>query len=131
VKLQAERAEGSNAILRHSPQGVVVNGHTFTDSLILPWQGVPRPWGVSAFEDLSEAHFTALAQQEAGPPELVLFGSGPRQRFAHPRLLSGLMAIGIGVECMDTPAACRTYNVLLQEGRRVVVALLFTAIEAA
>ena len=103
----------------------MVNGHTFTDSLVLPWQGQARPWGARQFEDLTEAHFTSLAQQTAGTPELVLFGSGPRQRFAHPRLLGGLMALGIGVECMDTPAACRTYNVLLQEGRRVVVALLF------
>jgi uncharacterized protein len=55
----------------------------------------------------------------------VIFGSGVRLRFANPRLLEPLMARRIGVETMDTSAACRTYNVLLAEGRAVVAALLF------
>ncbi len=56
---------------------------------------------------------------------MLIFGSGARLRFAHPRLLAGLMAAGIGVETMDNAAACRTYNVLLSEGRDVVAVLLF------
>jgi len=57
-------------------------------------------------------------------PEIVVLGSGPRQRFPEPRLLAAIMTRGIGCEVMDTGAACRTYNVLVSEGRRAVAALL-------
>jgi uncharacterized protein len=73
---------------------------------------------------LSEAHFEALAAFE---PELVIFGSGSRLRFVPPALLKALIGRRIGVETMDTAAACRTYNVLLAEGRSVLAALLFEA----
>jgi uncharacterized protein len=122
VKLQAERAEGSNAITRHSSEGVVVNGQTYRESLIVPWQGEVIAWSPNRFEALTAADFDTL---QAMNPELVLFGSGAKLRFAHPQLLQGLMRHRIGLETMDTAAACRTYNVLLAEGRRVVAALLF------
>jgi uncharacterized protein len=122
VKLQADRIEGSNAIARHSAEGVVVNGQTHTHSVVVAWQGPVQDWGVTDFDALTEAHFNALAERQ---PELVIFGSGSRLRFPHPSLLRALMARGIGVETMDTPAACRTYNVLLAEGRSVLTALLF------
>jgi uncharacterized protein len=55
---------------------------------------------------------------------VLLLGTGPRQRFPHPRLYRSLTDAGIGVECMDTPAACRTYNILVAEGRRAIAAIL-------
>ena len=122
MKMQADRAEGSNAITRHGPQGVVVNGQEHRQSLLVPWRGDIVPWAVDSFEALEEASFEALAALE---PELVIFGSGSRIRFPRPALLKALMARRIGFETMDTPAACRTYNVLLGEGRAVVAALLF------
>lgn len=122
MKLQADRIEGSNAIARHSAEGVVVNGQTHTQSIVVAWQGSVQNWEVANFDGLTEAHFSALAERQ---PELVIFGTGARLRFPHPSLLRGLMARGIGVESMDTPAACRTYNVLLAEGRSVMAALLF------
>ena len=79
-------------------------------------------WPVDRFDALTAENFAALA---ALKPELVIFGSGARIRFAKPALLRPLIDAGIGVETMDTPAACRTYNVLLAEGRSVVAALLF------
>lgn len=122
MKLQAERTEGSNAIARHSLEGVVVNGQAHGDNLVVPWQGPVLPWAPGGFDALKEADFAQL--RELGP-ELVIFGSGARIRFAHPSLLKPLMGARIGLETMDTAAACRTYNVLLAEGRRVVAALLF------
>ena len=122
MKLQAERAEGSNAITRHGPDGVIVNGTAYTHSVIVPWAGSVGAWDVAAFEALTEAHFAALAQAS---PELVIFGSGARLRFVKPALLRPLIERRIGVETMDSAAACRTYNVLLAEGRAVVAALLF------
>ena len=79
------------------------------------------PWPADAFTALTEAHFEALA---ALAPELVIFGSGSRIRFVRPALLRPLTERRIGVETMDTAAACRTYNVLLAEGRRVAAALI-------
>jgi uncharacterized protein len=122
VKLHAERIEGTNAISRHGPEGVIVNGVEHRNSVIVPWKGVVQAWPVARFEDLTEAHFEALARLR---PELVVFGSGSRIRFARPALLRTLIDARIGVETMDSPAACRTYNVLLAEGRSVVAALLF------
>ena len=122
MKLQADRIEGQNAISRHGPDGVIVNGTPYRSSVIVPWAGGVAPWPVADFAALAEAHFAALA---ALRPELVIFGSGPRIRFVHPTLLRPLTGQRIGVETMDTAAACRTYNVLLAEGRKVVAALLF------
>ncbi|HEY9237334.1 MAG TPA: Mth938-like domain-containing protein [Burkholderiaceae bacterium] len=124
MKLQADRIEGQNAIARHGPGGVLVNGVEHRRSVIVPWAGAVVPWPVDRFEALGEEHFQALV---ALGPELVIFGSGPKIRFARPGLLKPLIERRIGVETMDTAAACRTYNVLLAEGRSVVAALLFEA----
>ena len=122
MKLQADRMEGLNAISRHGVAGVIVNGTEHRSSVIVPWQGSVQAWPVDDFSALSEAHFELLA---ALGPELVIFGSGSRIRFPKPAWLGPLMARRIGIETMDTAAASRTYNVLLAEGRTVVVALLF------
>jgi uncharacterized protein len=122
MKFQADRFEGSNAIARHGPGGVIVAGIEHTRSVIVPWQGEVLPWEVARFEQLSAVHFEPLA---ARAPELVIFGSGARLRFPHPSLIRALIERRIGVETMDTAAACRTYNVLLGEGRAVIAALLF------
>jgi uncharacterized protein len=124
MKLQADRLDGQNAISRHGPGGVVVNGIEHRRSVIVPWAGQVLPWQADAFAALTEAHFVSLA---ALAPELVIFGSGSRLRFVPPALLKPLIAQRIGVETMDTAAACRTYNVLIAEGRSVVAALLFEA----
>jgi uncharacterized protein len=124
MKLQADRLDGQNAISRHGPDGVIVNGVEHRNSVIVPWSGLVLPWQADAFAALTEAHFAALA---ALAPELVIFGSGSRLRFVPPALLKPLIARRIGVETMDTAAACRTYNVLITEGRSVVAALLFEA----
>lgn len=80
-----------------------------------------RDWPPQSFEELAPAHFEALAALQ---PELVLFGSGERLRFPPPRLTTALVQHGIGLEVMDTGAACRTYNILMAEGRNVAAALL-------
>ena len=114
--------EGLNAISRHGVDGVIVNGIEHRSSVIVPWQGPVQAWPVDDFSALSEAHFELLAELD---PELVIFGSGSRIRFPKPAWLRPLMTRRIGIETMDTAAASRTYNVLLAEGRTVLVALLF------
>ena len=79
------------------------------------------PWAPGSFDALDEDSFSALL---AFKPELVIFGSGHRIRFPQPRWLRGLMQARVGLETMDTAAACRTYNVLASEHRSVVAALM-------
>ena len=122
MKLQADRIAGTNAIARHSAEGVVVNGAEFRRSVLVPWQGPVADWPVDRYESLAAEHFAQLAALE---PELVIFGSGMRLRFPRPEFIRPLIERRIGIETMDSAAACRTYNVLLAEGRAVVAALLF------
>jgi uncharacterized protein len=124
MKMRADRTGGQNAIARHGPEGVVVNGVERTESVVVPWRGDVEPWHVAGFDALAADAFARIA---ALKPELVIFGSGARLRFPAAALLRPLIDAGIGVETMDTAAACRTYNVLLAEGRSVVAALLFDA----
>ena len=113
--------DGVNAITRHEAHRLWVGNTAHTYSLLVPWVGEVQAWGALAFEDLTAAHFERVA---ALKPEVVIFGSGPRLRFVPPALLRMLIAQRVGVETMDTAAACRTYNVLASEGRSVVAALL-------
>jgi len=122
MKMRADRMEGQNAIARHGADGVLVAGIEHVESVIVPWTGPVQPWTAPNFESLTVEHFARLA---ALAPEIVLFGSGPRIRFLPPHLLRPLYEARIGVETMDCAAACRTFNVLLAEGRSVVAALLY------
>jgi len=130
VKLQPDRIEGVNSITAHAPGVVRVAPQgspgagallSFEESVVVPWQGEVLAWQCPAFEALTAAHFERIA---ALGPEVVIFGSGARLRFLAPALLRPLLARGVGVETMDTGAACRTYNVLVGERRSVVAALL-------
>ncbi|MDO9235010.1 MAG: Mth938-like domain-containing protein [Aquabacterium sp.] len=121
MKLIADRAEGVNIINAHTADTVTVNGQTHQGSILVPCTGPVMAWPVTGLSDLTEAHFAAIAQLR---PELVVFGSGKILRFVSPALLRPLMAARIGIETMDTAAACRTYNILVGEGRHVMAALL-------
>lgn len=121
MKFQPDRLEGVNAISRAEPGLVRVNGTDWTSSVLVPWRGEPAAWHASRLEALTPEHFERLL---AFKPELVVFGSGERLRFISPALQRALIERGIGVDTMDTMAACRTYNVLAAEGRSVAAALL-------
>jgi uncharacterized protein len=114
-------ASNAYAIQSYGPEGVVVNGQLQTMPLILCAVQGPKTWSANSYEDLTQANFDELL---AFQPELVIFGSGNRIKFPTPRLLQGLIHKGIGVDTMDNGAACRTFNVLAGEGRRVLMVLL-------
>lgn len=121
MKFQPDQLAGTNVITRHEPGELWVGATRFTESMLVPWIGTVRPWAPRAPDQLAPAHFEAVLDLA---PELVIFGSGPRLKFVAPGLMRSLFERRIGVETMDTLAACRTYNVLVAEGRRVVAALL-------
>jgi uncharacterized protein len=121
MKFQPDTTSGVNMITRHDAARLWVGTTPFERSVLVPWKGEVQPWGAATLEELQAGHFERIA---ALKPEVVIFGSGPRLRFVSPALLRSLIALRIGVETMDTAAACRTYNVLASEGREVLAALL-------
>ena len=120
MKLQPDKSD-VQSISGYGPGWVGVNGEKITHSVILTSSGERIDWGSDTFEGLEAGHFAKLAETDA---EVVIFGSGTRIRFPKPAWLTPLIARRIGIETMDTAAACRTYNILAQEGRSVAVALL-------
>ena len=124
LKFEADTPQDANVVSRHEPGRVWVGNAVYEHSLLVPWRGAIVDWPVARFQDLDAVHFDTIAGLQ---PEVVVFGSGERLRFPAPALMRQLMAARIGVETMDTAAACRTYNVLASEGRRVLAALLIEA----
>jgi uncharacterized protein len=121
VKLHATRPSGVNTITGYGEGYVMVNGERRSSSLVVLPDRI-EPWEAKTFDQLSVEDFTFLKSLEA---EIVLLGTGERQRFPHPRLTAALAQAGIGLEVMDLQAACRTYNILVAEERKVAAALLF------
>ena len=124
MKLQPDRFDVQSILAYGS--GWVGLGHNGTAekidySIVIGSRGEKFSWNCTRFEHLTAEHFALLANLQ---PELVIFGSGTRLRFPPPAFLRGLMAQRIGLETMDTLAACRTYNILAGEGRHVMAALL-------
>jgi uncharacterized protein len=124
MKLQPDRLD-VQSIVAYGPGWVGLGNQGVAErishSVVIGSRGEKYDWECSRFEDLTEAHFSRLSESK---PELIIFGSGSAIRFVRPVLLQSLMAQRIGIETMDTLAACRTYNILAGEGRRVLAALL-------
>lgn len=121
MKLHASVPGGAHTITGYGEGYVMVNGQRHQSSVIVMAERVV-PWNAASFDALCENDFELLKELNV---EIVLLGTGPKQRFPHPRLTAPLAAAGIGVEVMDLQAACRTYNILVAEARRVAAALLF------
>ena len=121
VKLHASRPSGLNTITGYGQDYVMVNGERRSSSVVVLPDRV-ESWAARSFDALTAADFSFLKSLNA---EIVLLGTGPKQRFPHPRLTAALVQAGIGLEVMDVQAACRTYNILVAEERKVAAALLF------
>jgi uncharacterized protein len=121
VKLHASAPSALNTFTAYGEGYVMVNSQRHESSLIvLPEQILP--WNAAGFSALQESDFEVFLDMKL---EILLLGTGPKQRFPHPRLTRSLAARRVGVEAMDLQAACRTYNILMAEERRVAAALLF------
>lgn len=121
MKLHLTKAEGNNLITAYQAGEVAINHQRYQQSLIVCPNELNTEWQVDDFDKLTEAHFEAIA---ALKPEVIVLGTGDQHRFVHPKLTIALTNQGLSVECMRTDAACRTYNILMSEGRQVAAALI-------
>lgn len=121
MKLHLETNIGTYQIQSVDSQSVTINNVVYTHSLILMPSHLEK-WAVDSFDHLQVTHIEQLLNLH---PDLVLLGTGSRQRFPSPAVLAPLINARIGIEVMDTPAACRTYTILMGDGRAVAAALLF------
>jgi uncharacterized protein len=115
------QAPAANVIQALGTDWVRIGETDYRQNLVVTPDAVAMGWAPAGFAALTEADFAGLLQHR---PELVLLGTGAAQRFPHPRLLRALSEARVGVEVMDTRAACRTFNILIAEDRRVVAALI-------
>ena len=124
MKLHSTPTQQYQTITAYDEAGVEINLIRFQHSLIVMPEVAPVAWPVASFYALTAENFDQIG---AMTPDVVILGTGARQRFIHPRLIASLTATRTGVECMDNQAACRTYNILMAEGRKVALALIFQA----
>ena len=121
MKLQSDPHSGANTITGYGDGYVEINQIPYSHAVLLSSDGAISEWPIESFDSLEAAHF---AQMVALKPELILIGTGSRQRFPKPELLKALIEAKIGFEIMDSQAACRTYNILVGEGRQVLLAFI-------
>ncbi|MEY3864295.1 Mth938-like domain-containing protein [Polynucleobacter sp. MWH-CaK5] len=121
MKLQPDKQPSLNTVSAYGPDYIEINAQRYTQSLLLSPESPVIEWSCTRFEDIKTEDFEQIAKLD---PAVVIFGSGQRIRFPQAALIAPLIARNIGLETMDLQAACRTYNVLMAEGRKVVAALL-------
>jgi len=122
MKLHLNTDAGQLLFTGYGDDHVLINGHRHEASLLLTTRGVEiAPWAGLDFGALTAAHFEWVALREL---DILLLGTGSRLRFPHPSLTRALTEARIGLEVMDIGALCRTYNILIAEGRNVGAAVL-------
>ncbi len=121
MRFTIDTVSSLNFVRAYSASEVVVGERVVRSSLIVSANALILDWPPSSVAELNEEHLVPLFALGA---DVVLLGTGARQTFPAPRILAAAARAGVGLEVMDTPAACRTYNVLLQEERRVAAALM-------
>ena len=122
MKLHLTNVSGSNVFTGYGEGYVMINRQRHEQNLVLLRDRVVTDWQPAGFDELKPEHFAMLAGLGA---EIVLLGTGETLRFPRPELTRALIEARIGIEVMDIPAACRTYNFLAAEERKVAAALLF------
>jgi len=121
LKLHLEAASAKNTFTGYGEGYVVVNGERIEKSVVVLPDRILADWPAESFAGLKAEHLAALTALDR---EIILLGTGTKLRFPPPEIVAPLVRAGIGVEVMDLQAACRTYNILISEGRKVAAALL-------
>lgn len=120
MKLHLTTAEKQNLITGYGDDFIEINRQRYPHNLIVTRENIISEWDCTAFATLKPEHFAVIGHHK---PEVVLLGSGATHRFLHPKIYASLTEQGIPLECMNTAAACRTYNILMSEGRNVTAVL--------
>ena len=120
MKFTLESSPNVNVIRSYSPEELRIGEHSIRSSCIVMADALILQWPPATVDDLQVSHLGPIFELR---PELVLIGTGARQRFAPAGIRSAFAGRGIGIESMDLGAACRTFNILVQEERRVAAAL--------
>jgi len=121
MKLHLTQAENNNLITACGDGFVDINKQRYTQQLIVMPDKLILDWSAKNFKSLTSQDFDTISNLN---PEVVLLGTGTTHQFVHPQLTAALTAKGLAIECMTTDAACRTYNILMSEGRNVAAALI-------
>ena len=122
MKLHLSNTVGLNLFTAYGDDYVAVNHEKHEKNLIVLSTSIISGWCAATPVTLAEADMQKLLELDS---EIILLGTGGRQRFVHGTLMRPFASAGIGLEVMDLKAACRTYNILVAEGRKVAAALLF------
>ncbi|MDZ7749569.1 MAG: Mth938-like domain-containing protein [Halofilum sp. (in: g-proteobacteria)] len=126
MKLSLDTGTASHLIRHYDDGGITINETRYTRDLIVMPKAVIDDWASAPVAELTPDHFAVIGDHAR---EILLLGTGRVQRFPPARLMAELGRQGIGLEVMDTPAACRTYNVLMSEDRRVAAALMIEPVD--
>jgi uncharacterized protein len=121
MKFAQDSQDEGYVITAYGESSVSINGKAFSQSLIITREELNESWGVDAVELLQAGHIEQLL---AFKPELIIIGTGDKLIFPAVEVYAGIIEHGIGVDFMDTRAACRTYNILMSEGRHIVAGLI-------
>lgn len=121
MKFAQDSQDEGYVVTAYDDGSVTVNGKPFTQSLIIATTKLHENWSVSSIERLQSIH---IEQVLSFNPELIIIGTGSRLIFPAIEVYAPIIQRGIGVDFMDTGAACRTYNILMSEGRDVVAGLI-------
>lgn len=121
MKLHLDAASALYTFTGYGNGYVMVNSQRFEKSVVVLPDRIVPDWAATTFEALAPEHFAALADLGC---EIVLLGTGNQLRFPRAEIMRPILQSRVGLEVMDVQAACRTYNILLAEGRKVAAALL-------
>ncbi len=121
MKMSLDGAEGTYRIQGYSDGEIRINDVRYRQSLLVTPDTLITEWGPESVATTGQGDFKAVHELD---PEVVLLGTGVQQTFPSRELMLSVLETGVGLEVMDTASACRTYNVLMSEGRRVVAALI-------
>lgn len=120
MKLHLTTAEKQNLITGYGDDFIAINQQRYLTNMIVMPDQILLDWSEITLQTLNTEHFDVLCQIK---PEVVLLGTGVKHQFIHPKLYQALTELNIPLECMTTAAACRTYNILMSEGRNIAAAL--------
>jgi uncharacterized protein len=121
MKFTLQPPSSSYLVRACTAEGIIVQDRVIRASVILTAAEIVLDWPPTCVGDLAPLHLQAALRFR---PDVILLGTGARQVFPDASVLAAVLSAGVGIEVMDTRAACRTYNFLVDEGRNVAAALI-------